>query len=127
VIALLSAIALIAVAASSASAQSKQAPWPTIPQAIQGTQYEGMQKLRYRFGPVRLIPGANSIEFEGTDLKPPVPGYITRFEPNLVRADGTVPPVDELHLHHGVWLMRNYPTFAAGEEKTIIQLPPGYG
>ena len=125
VIALLAAVALIAVAAPAASAQTT--PWPKIPQAIQGTQYEGMQKLRYRFGPVKLIPGANSIEFEGTDLKPPVPGYITRFEPNLIRADGSVPPVDELHLHHGVWLMRNYPTFAAGEEKTIIQLPQGYG
>ena len=76
---------------------------------------------------MKIIPGANSIEFDATDLKPPVPGYITRFTPNLERADGSIPPVDELHLHHAVWLMRNYPTFAAGEEKTIFQLPQGFG
>lgn len=98
-----------------------------IPEAIPSVQYEGMQHLRYRYGPVKIIPGANSIEVENTSLKPPVPGYITRFTPNLERANGTVPPVDELHLHHAVWIMRNYPTFAAGEEKTIFQLPPGYG
>ena len=125
VIALLAAVALVTVVAPSASAQAP--PFPQIPQAIEGVEYPGMQKLRYRFGPLKLIPGANSIEFQGTNLKPPVPGYITRFEPNLIRADGSIPPVDELHLHHAVWLMRNYPTFAAGEEKTILQLPPGYG
>ena len=32
-----------------------------------------------------------------------------------------------IHLHHGVWLLNSYPTFAAGEEKTTIQLPRGYG
>ena len=25
--------------------------------------------------------------------------------PNLVRADGTVPPVEQVHLHHGTWLV----------------------
>jgi plastocyanin len=98
-----------------------------MPQAIPSAQYTGKQHLKYRFGPVKIIPGANSIEFAATDLKPKVPGYITRFEPNLERADGSIPGVDELHLHHGVWLARNYPTFAAGEEKTIFQLPQGYG
>jgi hypothetical protein len=98
-----------------------------MPGAIPAVHYDGVQHLRYRFGPIRIIPGANSIAIEDTDLKPPVPGYITRFVPNLERADGTVPPVDELHLHHAVWIMRGYPTFAAGEEKTIFQLPRGYG
>ena len=57
-----------------------------------------------------------------------MPGYITRFKPNLVYS-GTrkVPRVDVIHLHHGVWLAKGYPTFAAGEEKTILQLPRGYG
>jgi hypothetical protein len=35
--------------------------------------------------------------------------------------------VDILHLHHAVWNMRDYPTFAAGEEKTITQFPRGFG
>ena len=98
-----------------------------MPQEIPSVDTRASRRLKYRFGPVKIIPGANSIEFAGTDLKPDVPGYITRFTPNLERADGSIPPVDELHLHHGVWLMANYPTFAAGEEKTIYQLPQGYG
>jgi plastocyanin len=117
--AVLGALVLALTASSPAAAQ--------MPGAIPDVDYAGKQRLKYRFGPVKIIPGANSIEFATTDLKPKVPGYITRFEPNLTRADGSVPGVDELHLHHAVWLMRNYPTFAAGEEKTIYQLPKGYG
>ena len=98
-----------------------------MPQAVPSERYEGMQHLSYKYGPIKLIPGANSIEFDATKLKPDVPGYITRFEPNLERADGSIPPVDELHLHHAVWLMRGQATFAAGEEKTITQFPRGYG
>jgi len=56
-----------------------------------------------------------------------VPGYITRFHPDLIYADGKKPAVDVLHLHHGVWNMREQPTFAAGEEKTITQFPRGFG
>jgi plastocyanin len=122
-VALLAALALAVPTAAAPAA----APFPQMPQAIPSVPYEGVQHLQYRYGPVKLVPGANSIEFDATDLKPSVPGYITRFEPNLIRADGTVPAVDELHLHHAVWLMRSYPTFAAGEEKTIFQFPRGYG
>ena len=126
IVVLIASVALAGVAAAPASA-SGPAGDGKIPQAIPAVDYEGVQHLRYRFGPVKIIPGANGIEFDATDLKPPVPGYITRFTPNLERADGTVPPVDELHLHHAVWIMRGQPTFAAGEEKTITQLPPGFG
>ena len=35
--------------------------------------------------------------------------------------------MDVIHLHHGVWVIDDYPTFAAGEEKTILQLPQGFG
>jgi plastocyanin len=116
--------ALTALAAAPAGAQMTE----KIPQAIPSVPYDGVQHLRYRFGPLKIIPGANSIELQAADsMKPKVSGYITRFTPNLERADGTVPPVDELHLHHAVWLMRGYPTFAAGEEKTIFQFPKGYG
>jgi hypothetical protein len=53
---------------------------------------------------------------------------ITRFAPNMVYTDGgAVPRVDVIHLHHGVWVINGYPTFAAGEEKTITQLPQGFG
>ena len=65
------------------------------------------------------LPGQNNIEAHLNRSKPKVPGYITRFKPNLVYS-GThkVPRVDVIHLHHGVWLANGYPTFAAGEEKT---------
>ena len=38
-----------------------------------------------------------------------------------------MPRVEQIHLHHGIWLANGYPIFAAGEEKTILQLPRGYG
>jgi plastocyanin len=44
-----------------------------------------------------------------------------------VRADGEVPRVDVVHLHHGVWIINGAPEFAAGEEKTAFDAPPGYG
>lgn len=91
-------------------------------------EYEGTQKLRYEFGPVTVRPGQNTIDFAANTLKPEVPGYITRFKPNLIYADTrTVPRVDVVHLHHGVWVVKGKPTFAAGEEKTIASLPRGFG
>jgi plastocyanin len=95
---------------------------------IKRVHYPGLQRLHYEYGPIAITPGQNNIEAHINNNKPKVPGYITRFEPNLVYS-GTkkVPRVDVIHLHHGVWLARGYPTFAAGEEKTILQLPRGYG
>jgi hypothetical protein len=85
------------------------------------------ERLTYRFGPIHVTPGQNTIEFAGNELKPPGDGWITRFKPNLTYADGTVPRVDVIHLHHGVWLSNFQPLFAAGEEKTEITAAPGYG
>src|SRR5436190_4859552 len=112
----LCAAALIAVPAAHA-ADSVVAP----------VDYAGVQHLHYRYGPIHITPGQNTILYKPTALKPKVPGYITRFKPDLKYANGSKPRVDILHLHHGVWLMRNYPTFAAGEEKTITQFPQGFG
>jgi plastocyanin len=85
------------------------------------------ETLTYRFGPVRIAPGQNTIEFAANDLKPPVDGWITGFKPNLTYTDGEVPRVDVIHLHHGVWVSNARPLFAAGEEKTIFRAPAGYG
>ena len=49
------------------------------------------QHLSYRFGPVTIQPGQNSIQFEPNQLKPPVDGYILSFTPNLTRTDGSIP------------------------------------
>jgi plastocyanin len=115
---LLAALVVTALAPAAAQAATSK---------IASVEYPGIQHLHYQFGPINITPGQNTIDFAANNLKPDVPGYITRFDPNLVRVDGSVPRVDVLHLHHGVWIMRNYPTFAVGEEKTIFQAPQGYG
>jgi plastocyanin len=97
------------------------------PGAIPHVDYDGVQHLTYCYGPVTVTPGQNLIRIHGTDLLPREPGYITRFDPELVYPDGTVPRVDVLHLHHAVWLVNLRPQFAVGEEKTIIQMPQGFG
>jgi plastocyanin len=95
---------------------------------VKAASYPGMQHLHYEFGPVAIKPGQNNIDFAVNNLKPQVPGYITRFSPNLVYAkDHTIPRVDVIHLHHGVWLIGGQPAFAAGEEKTRATFPQGYG
>jgi plastocyanin len=86
-----------------------------------------VQTIKYQFGPIEIAPGQNTIEVEPNELRPKVPGYITAFRPDLTYLDGKVPGVDVVHLHHGVWLVDFYPTFAAGEEKTQVELPAGYG
>jgi plastocyanin len=96
---------------------------------IQAVKYQGVRHLHYEYGPIDIAPGQNNIEARINRNKPSVPGFITRFKPNLIYSAGghKVPRVDVIHLHHGVWLINGYPTFAAGEEKTIFQLPRGYG
>ena len=91
--------------------------------------YEGMQTLQFKYGPMRVKPGQNIIGIDDipADQKPAVPGYITAFRPNLVYTDGSVPPVDIVHLHHGVWLVDFEPRWAVGEEKTNLDLPAGFG
>jgi plastocyanin len=87
----------------------------------------GVERLHYEFGPIHIAPGQNTIEFQGNELKPDVPGWIVGFKPDLIYKDGTVPRVDVIHLHHGVWVSNFQPLFAAGEEKTIVKAPEGYG
>ena len=97
----------------------------------------GAQRLTYKVGPFNIIPGQNDIGYNGMDQKPKVDGYITRIRPDLTYVNGKVPRVDVIHLHHGVWLnMSGHDAtspglperfFAAGEEKTIMSFPKGYG
>jgi plastocyanin len=95
---------------------------------IPSVSYPGIQHLHFKFGPLAIAPGQNTIELSSQLPRPSVPGFITRFSPNMVYAgSGAIPAVDVLHLHHGVWLINGYPTFAAGEEKSTAQLPGGFG
>jgi plastocyanin len=103
------------------------------PDAVQHVSYTGMKEITYCYGPVNITPGQNIIKLRSAvdggaqKLWPQVPGYITRFDPEFIYADGTVPRVDVLHLHHAVWAVNGNPQFAVGEEKTIQQLPQGFG
>src|SRR5215204_1606685 len=116
---LLGALVLLAALAAPAAAQS------------------GAQTLTFDYGPVEIKPGQNTIAVEANGFKPAVDGWSTSLRPDLVRvADGTVPGVDVIHLHHGVWLTEDAssplgygysPLFAAGEEKTTFSAPPGFG
>jgi hypothetical protein len=88
--------------------------------------------MRFAYGPVTVEAGANMQLAAGDIAKPMFDGYVTALSANLYRTDGTIPPVDVVHLHHGAWLSTptygNFPIFfATGEEKTFFQLPSGYG
>ena len=124
---------LLAVAASlsisstaSAGVDGQCPPIADKPGATPHVNYAGMQQITYCV-PATVNPGANIIRLNGTNLFPQEPGYITRFDPELVYTDGTVPGVDVVHLHHAVWIVNFSPQFAAGEEKTISQMPQGFG
>ena len=124
--ALLGALAVLAIVPASASAL----PGARVSanKLVKHVHYPGTQHLHYEYGPIQILPGQNNIEAQVNRNKPKVPGYITRFNPNLVYSGGgKIPRVDVIHLHHGVWLNNGYPTFAAGEEKTVQQFPRGYG
>jgi hypothetical protein len=101
-----------------------------------GPNYErypgNCERLRFAYGPLVVKPGQNDVLIEPVTIeKPNMDGYITRFRPNLVDQNGDVPPVEQIHLHHGTWLSEpsygSGPFFAAGEEKTIAPWPKGYG
>jgi plastocyanin len=97
----------------------------------------GAKRITYKVGPFDVIPGQNEIGFEPILQKPQADGYFTRIRPDLTYLSGRVPGVEVIHLHHGVWLNlgRRDATvpflperfFAAGEEKTHMRLPKGYG
>jgi len=111
-----------------------------LPAGAQAASVPGVHHLHYRFGPLTITPGTNVNTVGPITEKPNVDGYITKFSPNLRRLDGSIPRVDVLHLHHGVWLnisqapintpfagFRVQPFAAAGEEKTKLQFPMPYG
>lgn len=113
---------------------------PEKPQVVQRVSYEGMKTLLFCYGPITIRPGQNTNDYDGSatpglaKLLPNEPGWITRFDPDLIYTDKNkgnqgVPSVDVLHLHHAVWLGmgENDPRWASGEEKTVIQLPLGFG
>jgi plastocyanin len=127
-------VALLVISpAARAGVDNQCPPIADKPNAAPHVDYNGVQHLTYCYGPITIMPGQNIIKLrpaidpDGQKLWPQEDGYITRFDPEFIYADGTVPGVDVLHLHHAVWLVNGRPQFAVGEEKTIQQLPQGFG
>jgi hypothetical protein len=93
------------------------------------------RRLKFTMGPLIARPGMNDTMLHVTTIeKPGYDGYTLRWKPGLQAADGQVPPVENLHLHHGTWIggvngptAATGPFFATGEEQTILQYPKGYG
>ena len=130
----------VADAASGASVTPSGAPDPY-------AVTPGVERLDYAAGPYTVHPGANLILIDYNHVpKPNVNGFMVRMAPNLRyalpsgRCCGKVPLTSVIHLHHGVWLSDGtvgegegnsygplYPFMASGEEKTVVEFPPGYG
>ncbi|HMT05610.1 MAG TPA: hypothetical protein PKD76_08705 [Solirubrobacterales bacterium] len=91
----------------------------------------GVQRTTYRLGPVAVTPGQNRIAFRPIDgaSRPAVNGWISRIKPDLVNLDGSVPKSSQVMFHHGVWMNNTTGElfYATGEEKTILELPQGFG
>ncbi len=96
----------------------------------------GVTTLHLKYGPFDIQPGQNNIATQASIPQPDVDGWVVGIRPDLQFEDGTVPGVDVVHLHHGVWLnavARDLTAplperfFAAGEEKTAMALPAPYG
>ncbi len=134
------AIAAPSVAAGPGAVSTRLAPGTQasnyVPPPAFGTSKQ-IERLHFRYGPLLVSPGTNMIMLGGNIPKPSVDGYVVGIRPNLTLPDGTVPSVNVVHLHHGVWLnaSQSDPTspglperfFASGEEKTWMQLPAGFG
>ena len=123
---------VVAAPAANAGVNGQCPPIADKPNAVDHVDYQGVEHLTYCYGPISIRPGQNIIRLrsanDGTqNLWPQEVGYITRFDPELVYTDGSVPGVDVLHLHHAVWGVNGNPQFAVGEEKTVQQLPTGFG
>jgi plastocyanin len=106
-------------------------------QIIADTVPEDATRLKFEVGPITIVPGQNSIDFTRTIPEPKEDGYVVAISTNLRLANGSVPPVDVIHLHHGVWLNLSAHDatapalperfYAAGEEKTRMLAMTGYG
>ena len=139
-VAAFAASALAASASVAAAAEPPCSAPPSKPKVLKRVSYPGMKTILFCYGPITIRPGQNTNDYDGSNtpgldkLLPNEPGWITRFDPDLMYTDKNkgnkgVPSVDVHHLHHAVWLGmgENDPRWAAGEEKTIIQLPRGFG
>jgi hypothetical protein len=95
-------------------------------------------RYSYRYGPLVAAPGQNLILIGPVTIEhPPGDGYITRTKPDVIAEDGKPPPVEQVHMHHAVFVdlsrtdivAPNLPQrfYGFAEEKTIGTVPAPYG
>jgi plastocyanin len=123
---LVAVCASYAVTASSGAVAHRQSSAPSRAWSNEA----GIQHLHFQTAPIKVLPGQNSIKMVAIpqNEKPAVDGYIVRMRPDLQYLNGKVPPVNVIHLHHGVWIDGTRgPFFFGGEEKTVFHIPRGYG
>lgn len=114
-----------------------ESPYDQVAMAIKADPdfYKACKRLKFTMGPLLVRPGMNDSLIHVTTFEHPMyNGYTLRWKPGLQAADGSVPYVQDLHLHHGTWIggvngpsAATGPFFATGEEQTILQFPKGYG
>ena len=97
------------------------------------------ERQTFRYGPLLAGAGQNLIMAGPVTIERPAGDvFVTRIQPDLVLQDGTVPPVEKVHMHHAVLLNMSRKDagapeipgqrfFGFAEEKTIAQFSPGYG
>ena len=93
---------------------------------------DSARALRRRPAPELLLrvtvkPGQNIIRLNPTNLFPQRPGTSPVSTPSSSTPTARFLAWTSSHLHHAVWVVNGNPQFAAGEEKTIIQMPKGFG
>ena len=88
---------LVAPSAASAGVDTQCPPVAEKPDAVPHVDYDDVEHLTYCYGPITISPGQNIIKLRsatdpnGQKLWPQEPGYITRFDPDLILADGSDP------------------------------------
>ncbi|MSX03102.1 MAG: hypothetical protein F2813_08090, partial [Actinobacteria bacterium] len=121
------AVAAVSIAAMLPSAASAAITYPQVGAA---DFPEGTVSKTYKV-PLSIKPGQNLNLLKtigrNSDMRPKENGWIVGFVPNLKLADGSTPPVDQIHLHHLVMLLNFNVLTAAGEEKTRWFTPNGFG
>jgi plastocyanin len=101
-------------------------PDPASLDIVEAPEQPGVQHLEFKLGPIEIEPGQNNIDYSGIDIpKPDVDGYIVSITPDLEREDGSVPPVDVIHLHHGVWVNLAAGGFGGGGDGVFGSGAPG--
>jgi hypothetical protein len=106
---------------------------PSGGEPCKASPYPECRRLHFTYGPLAISPGANyNLIGPVTIEKPAYAGYMVRFAPDMVRADGRPPPTEEVMLHHATWVNTaksglTSPFAASGEEKSILTAPRGYG